>query len=132
MLTDLEWERLKTAAIEYAAYRPKLVYEAFVPLVGLQVQTVPENTIGVESINYGVELTLAEVMTPDEGVQGWCFSNGLLYLTPAPADATPLNIVWRQLHPADEIARTFPTISATDMLLVQMLADAVEADEEQA
>jgi hypothetical protein len=129
-LTDAEWELWKTAVTEYSMYRPYLQYEAFVPVPASIEQVPPDGTFGIESIAYGVPFSLAEVMPQPEGEQGWCFYSGVLYLTPAPTDATAINIVWRIAHQPDELTRTFPTIPATDMHVVEWLVAAVTAEAE--
>ena len=132
-IDDARWERLKVAATEYSGYRPSLVDAQFVPVPNTKLQTPPNGTLGVEYINYGAEFTFAEIITSSDGAtQGWCYRNGRLYLTPAPATADPITVIWRMHHQPDELTRTFPTIPALDMLIVQMLADAAEAAEEQA
>lgn len=127
-LTDAEWELYKAAVQEYSAYRPYLQYEAFVPVVGQQNQVPAEGAFGIESCDYGVRFTLAEVMIGSEGEQGWCLSNGVLYLYPEPADTTPINIVWRIAHQPDELSRTFPTLPAQDQYIVDWLVEAVTAE----
>jgi hypothetical protein len=129
-MTDEEWGLWKTAVAEYSMYRPYLQSEAFVPVADSIQQVPAEGAYGIESIDYGEQVTLTEVMTAAEGEQGWCFENGMLHLTPAPADTTPINVVWRILHQGDELTRTFPTVPATDMHIVQWLVEAVIAEAE--
>jgi hypothetical protein len=128
------WGRLKTAAITYSRHRPLLVYEDFEPTAAQKAQTPTEAAIGIESIVYGEEFTFSEVMSAaaDSADQGWCFYNGVLYLTPAPADATTIPVVWRRQHQPDEQSRTFPTIPPEDRPILDLLAAADEAEEEQA
>lgn len=131
---DEEWERRKLAAVEYSLYRPRLVYEEFVPVAGQKLQTPTGGALGVETIDYGEEFTFSEVLTAaaDSADQGWCYHNGALYLTPAPADTTAIKVVWRKLHAGDEQTRTFPTIPAEDLRIIHLLAEADQAEEEQA
>jgi len=129
-MTDDQWELWKTAIVEYSNYRPLLEYQSFVPVAGQKNQVVPENTVGIESIDYGERFTFAEVMDAQEVEQGWCLANGVLYLTPAPADTTAINVVWRLAHQGDDLTYTFPTVPARDMYIVEWLVDAVTAEAE--
>ena len=130
---DDEWERLKLAAVEYSLYRPRLVFQDFIPEVGQKMQTPPAGVIGVETIGYGEEFSFSEALVSVDGndVKGWCYYNGALYLTPAPTDTTAIKIVWRKLHIGDEQTRTFPSVPAEDLRILSLLAEADKAEEEQ-
>lgn len=130
-MDSIEWERLKTAAVEYSGYRPLLTYQVLTPAAGTTDIVPPEGTIGIESCDYGEEMTFTEVKSAPEGTIGWCFQGGMLHLTAVPADTT-ITVVWRRLHQPDELSQSFPTIPAKDMLYVQWLAEAEAADEKQA
>ena len=130
-ITDERWALLVDAALEYSTYRPQLLYQAWEPVAGSIEQNVPAGVLGIESIEYGEEFSLTEIYTATTE-QGWCYANSKLYLVPAPVDTTPIVVVWRSVHVADELERSFPTIPPDGMLIVQLLADAAEAEEQQA
>lgn len=127
-MTDEEWALWKAAVTEYSMYRPLLEYEAYVPTPDSISQVAPDGAYGLESIEWGTEFPIADVMAQPEGETGWCFSNGVLYLTPAPTDATPISLTWRIVHQPDELTRTFPTLPAEDLYIVQWLVDAATAE----
>lgn len=131
---DDEWVRRKHAVVDYSLHRPLLELEAFVPVAGQKEQALPEGVFGIDYIVYGEEFTLSEVLLEAEGTaeQGWCLHNGKLYLTPAPTAGQTVNVIWRKLHPADEQTRSFPTIPEADLPIIQLLAAADQAEEEQA
>ncbi len=128
VLDDTAWASLKAAVAEYSLYRPLLSYAAFVPVPASITQVPPVGAYGVEYTDYGLAFTLDEVMTAAAGDQGWAFVNGSLYLTPAPATTTPINIVWRLSHQPNELTRAFPTVPAEDMAIVGWLVEAIEAE----
>lgn len=132
-IDDEEWERRKTAVLEYSLYRPLLQLETYAFTAGQKNQPLPEGVFGVDYLGYGEEFTLNEVLvTAGEAEQGWCLSNGTLYVTPTPTTGQTAQIIWRKLHPPDEQTRTFPTIPQEDLPIIQLLAAADQAEEEQA
>ncbi len=83
-MDSIEWERLKTAAVEYSGYRPLLTHQVLTPAAGTTDIVPPEGTIGIESCDYGEEMTFTEVKSAPEGTIGWCFQGG-----DAPPDGSP-------------------------------------------
>jgi hypothetical protein len=124
-MEDDRWAGYKAALREYSAYRPLLVKEAWVPVVAATEQTLPANVIGVEYILYGERASLTEIYSAAEGEQGWCLANGKLYLAPAPADATPITVIWRKRHVPDEVTRSCLTLPEADKYLLEQFADAL-------
>lgn len=124
-MEDDRWKLYKEALREYSAYRPLLVGQDWAPTAGSTEQTPPVNVTGIEYINYGEQVSLAEIYSATEGETGWCFTNGKLYLTPAPANTTAIRVVWRKRHVVDEVGRSCPTLPAKDAHLVEQLTDAM-------
>lgn len=125
-----DWERRKAAVKEYSRLRPRTIYQAWVPTALVKPQTYPSGVFGVFTINYGVRESLFNVASEDTGSQvGYSDESGVLYLTPAPPDTTPINVVWRAEHAPDENAQTFPTLPLSDEIMVDKLQKAIELEE---
>lgn len=132
-MDDDRWLNWKAALKEYSNYRPRTVPNAaWTPTAGSIEQTPPAHAVGVAYIDYGESAGLEEIYTAAETDQGWCFENGKLYLTPAPADGTTITVIWRMEHVPDEATRSCSTVPAKDLFIVDLLADALEAIEQQA
>lgn len=124
------WERRKAAVKEYSRLRPRTVYQSWVPTALVKQQTYPAGVFAVFTINYGVRESLFNVASEATGAQlGYSDESGVLYLTPAPADLTPINVVWRAEHVPDDLGQTFPTLPLSDEIMVDKLQHAIELEE---
>lgn len=132
---DTTWEKQKDAVRFYSLYRPRLVYEAMAPTAGSVEQRVPAGTFGVKRLSYGTEVAYDELMDAVFNVsviELWAYNQEKLYLSPAPATAAPIAVVWKKFHLPDETSRTHPTVPAKDKWIVDLLVASEIADEEQA
>lgn len=126
VMDDERWGAYKEALLEYSAYRPRIVPGTLSLAVGSKLQSIPQGVTSIEFLDYGQQFTLAEVHSAaaDSTDQGWAFAQGRLYLTPAPATAGEVAVIYRMLHVADEYTRTAPTLAPSDYYAVEQLTEA--------
>jgi hypothetical protein len=127
-------ETYARAVIEYSRMKPLLVAADYTLEADTRVQALPEGTIAVRSLDWGVQVIYLEALTSTAATQGWANEGGQLVLTPAPTSTeaeTAIQIVYLSLHLADDDA--YPTLPTADLHFVDDLEQAilleVEADE---
>jgi hypothetical protein len=129
-MDDATWERRKRAVRDFAKMRPRLITDDnWEPTPDSKAQSFPTLVFGVQQMAYGVWAPLFDVLSDIGGNLGWSDEAGQLYLTPAPALGTTIQVVWKAEYTVDPELRRFPDLPSFYEPYIDDLAKAIELED---